>query len=610
MRTGNISVQTENILPIIKRFLYSDQEIFLRELVSNAIDATQKIKTLVARNEATNVDIENLHVTVTVDNQNNTITISDNGIGMTTEEVERYITQIAFSGATEFLEKYKNTEGNTNIIGHFGLGFYSAFMVANKVEIITQSHNPAADTVHWQYDGNTEYTIDTPTQKRTHGTDVILHIAPENIEYANNQRIKDLLNKYCRFLQVPIYFENNIINNPNPAWVKHPTELQKDDYLKFYSELLPNTYEEPLFWIHLNIDYPFNLTGILYFPKLKNSYEVKKDNIQLYCNQVFVTDHVKEIVPEFLTMLHGVIDSPDIPLNVSRSYLQSDPNVKQIGKYITRKVADKLDELFKNERPQFEQIWEHIGTIVKYGMITEEKFYDKSQNFFLLQNTQNQLFTLPELKEKVKAEQTNKHEKIVLLYANDTNTQHAYIENAKQKNYEVLLFDNLLDPHFIGFLENKHTDIEFKRVDADTLDNLIEKEQNIESVLTTEQQESVKQIFEKTINNAQNQVVTNALLPTEAPVIITQSEFLRRFKEMNNLRGGGGGMDTSFMPNTLNVVINTNHPLIAKIADNQAAPEQQQVIAQQLYDLALLQQNLLTGKELNAFVARSLKIIE
>lgn len=621
MQKGTISVQTENIFPIIKKFLYSDQEIFLRELVSNATDATQKLKTLALKGEVQG-ELGDLTIDVALDKEKNTLTISDCGIGMTQQEVEKYITQIAFSSANEFLEKYKDTD-NTSIIGHFGLGFFSAFMVAEKVEIRTQSYKNEESTVLWSCDGSTNYEISEITEKRKRGTDVILYLAKDATEYGEEYRIEELLTKYCRFLPIPIKFgdkenpsfdeegnktgatvEPNIINNTQPAWTKKPNELNEQDYLNFYNELYPNS-DEPLFWIHLNVDYPFNLTGILYFPRIKNNLEIRKDRIHLYSNQVFVTNHVDNIVPDYLMLLHGVIDSPDIPLNVSRSYLQSDPEVKKINNHIAKKVAEKLQEQFNENRQVFEEKWEHLGILIKYGILSDEKFADRVQSVCLFQNTQNQNFTLEEYKEKIKTEQTDKNNKIVVLYSNDTEKQHAYIEKANQKQFDVIKFDLALDPHFIGYLERKDNTLNFKRVDADTLDHLIEKTEARESVLSDEEQKQVQEVFNKVIGNQLHQVQTKALAPEDNPVTITQSEFMRRMKDMAQM--GGAGMDFyRNTPDMLNVVVNTNHPLIAKLK----TLDNNNNVAKQLYDLALLQQGMLKGAELTSFINRSLELVK
>lgn len=653
MQTGTISVQTENIFPIIKKYLYSDQEIFLRELVSNAVDATQKLKTLSRLGEAKG-ELGDLTIEVKLDADAKTLTISDKGIGMTQEEVEKYITQIAFSSAKEFAEKYEGKDAD-NIIGHFGLGFFSAFMVAHKVEINTLSHKEGAEAVRWTSDGTTEYTIEA-SDKAERGTDIVLHVEEEADEYLREARIEELLNKYCRFLPVDIQFGTRteyvpvekdetaiedaeiveddaeatastedataettpeepkepetkeiqvpkIINSTHPIWKKKPNELTDEDYKNFYRALYPMG-EEPLFWIHLNVDYPFNLTGVLFFPKIKANIEVRRDRIHLYCNQVFVTDHVEEIVPDFLMLLHGVIDSPDIPLNVSRSYLQSDPEVKKINKYITRKVGDKLDEMFRKERENFEAKWESIGVLVKYGMVTDEKFYDKAKKFCLLTNTEGALATFDEYQEKVKPLQTDKNNKVVVLYTNDKENQHSYIEAAKNEGYDVLEFDQLLDPHFIGNLEQKLTDVQFKRVDADPLHKLIEKEGENVSVLTEDQEKSLTELFKGQIGDDKVSVQVEPLSSSENPVVITKPEFMRRMKDMSNL---GGQSMYGDMPDFFNVVVNANHPVVAKILEGEG--ENQAQAAKQLYDLALLQQGMLKGAALTEFVNRSVGLM-
>lgn len=604
--------------------MYSDQEIFLRELVSNAVDATQKLKTLADRGEYKG-ELGNLAVEITLDPEAKTLCISDKGIGMSKEEVERYITQIAFSSAQEFLSKYENANA---VIGNFGLGFYSAFMVADKVEIITQSYKEGEPAVHWISDGGSTYQIGT-AQKDERGTDIILHLNTD--EYGQDERIEELLEKYCRFLPVPIIFgetqedteltdENgdtikvsspNIINDIAPLWAKQPGELSEEDYLSFYRYLYPMQ-EDPLFWIHLNVDYPFKLTGILYFPKLFNSFEVHRDRIHLYCNQVFVTNHVENIVPEYLMLLHGIIDSPDIPLNVSRSYLQSDPEVKKINKYITRKVADKLSEIFKNRREEYEQKWGHIGTIVKYGMLTDDNFYEKAIQFCLLTDSNSKNYTLEEYREAVKENQTDKHHKTIYLYANDLTEQHSFVQNALDKGYNVLKMDGPLDSHFINHWEHKGGEhIQFKRVDSDTLRKLIEKEEKEElaSVLSERETTSVNELFGKVVASPTVSVSVQALTPNDAPVQVIRPEWMRRMKDMAKYSGG----DSDFWrnaPDTYQVTVNANHPLIASLADDANAENQRQTLAKQLYDLALLQQNMLKGADLTAFIQRSFDIMK
>ncbi|MBN8703951.1 MAG: molecular chaperone HtpG [Bacteroidetes bacterium] len=607
MQTGKINVQTENIFPIIKKFLYSDHEIFLRELVSNAVDATQKLKALSAMGEAKG-DIGNTEVEVLVDKDKKTITIKDKGIGLTAEEVEKYITQIAFSGAEEFVQKYKDKTPEANaIIGHFGLGFYSAFMVAAKVEIISKSFKEKTKAVRWECDGSPEYKIEE-NSRTERGTDIILHIADDSTEFLENARIETLLKKYCKFLPVEIKFDGKIINNPKPAWTKKPADLTDKDYTDFYKELYPATFEDPLFHIHLNVDYPFNLTGILYFPRLKKTFEVQKDKIQLYCNQVFVTDAVENIVPDFLTLLRGVIDSPDIPLNVSRSYLQSDANVKKISSHITKKVADKLEEIFKKDRKDFESKWEDIKMFIQYGMLSEEKFFEKAQKFALLKSIENTLFTFDEYKEKVKALQTDKEKKIIYLYSTNVVEQHSFIESAKEKGYDVLIFDSPIDPHFINFMEQKSADISFVRVDADTIDNLIKKDQQIPSKLTEDEKKTLTPIIESTVTKDRFTVVFESLSEKDSPMLITQPEFMRRMKEMSAM-GGGGMSFMGTMPEMYNLVVNANHPLFGKILSEKDEAKQK-AITKQATDLALLSQNLLKGEDLTRFIKRSVDLIK
>jgi len=600
---GNISIHTENIFPIIKKFLYSDHEIFLRELVSNAVDATQKLKRLSAIGEFKG-DLGELKVKVQVDKEAKKITISDHGIGMTAEEIKKYINQIAFSGATEFVEKYKDKPEPNQIIGHFGLGFYSAFMVADTVEIISKSYQDDAVAAHWICDGSTEFTI-TETDRAERGTDIILNIAADSEEFLEETRLQTILNKYCKFLPVEVEFKDEVINNTNPIWTKQPADLTDEDYKNFYRELYPFA-EEPLFWIHLNVDYPFNLTGILYFPKVKNEFEVQKNKIQLYSRQVFITDEVKDVVPEFLMLLHGVIDSPDIPLNVSRSFLQADANVKKINTYITRKVADKLAELFRNDREGFSQKWNDIGLFVKYGMLSDEKFYDRAKNFALLQNVEDKFFTLDEYKEYVQANQQDKNENLVLLYTSDPEKQHAFVEAAKDRAYDVLKLDTIIDSHFIGMLEQKLEKTTLKRVDSENIDKLIEKDEVKESVLSEEEKTALKEVFEKAINNTNMQVSIEPLSPNDAPVLITMPEFMRRMKDMQRT-GGGGMMFMGNLPDTYNVSINANHAINSRIL--KATDETKEKIAKQAFDLALLSQNMLTGSALTAFVKRSVELI-
>lgn len=620
MSTGKINVQTENIFPIIKKFLYSDHEIFLRELVSNAVDATQKLKTLASLGES-NAILGDLKVEVVIDKEAKTLTIRDKGIGMTAEEIEKYITQIAFSGAEEFVNKYKDKTPEANaIIGHFGLGFYSAFMVAKKVEIFSLSHKEGATAVRWECDGSPDYKMEEAT-KAERGTDIVLHIAEDSEEFLEQYRIGELLNKYCKFLPVPIKFGtkkegekdnetevDNIINNPTPAWTKKPVDLTDEDYKSFYRELYPMNFEDPLFHIHLNVDYPFNLTGILYFPKLKKSLEVQKDKIQLYSNQVFVTDSVENIVPDFLTLLRGVIDSPDIPLNVSRSYLQSDGNVKKIASHITKKVADKLEELFKKDRADFEAKWEDIKIFVQYGMLSEEKFYEKAQKFALLKSTDGTYATLEEYAQKVKALQTDKENRVVYLYTTNAEEQHSFIETAKERGYDVLVMDSPIDSHYINQLESKIENTSFVRVDADTIDKLIKKEDVQPSKLSEEEQNKLKPVVEALVPKDKFTVVFESLSEKDAPMLITKPEFMRRMKDMSAM--GGGGMNFyGSMPDMHNLVVNSNHPLISRILNEQDAEKQKQ-LTKQTADLAMLSQGLLKGEELTRFIRRSVELID
>jgi len=622
MQQGSIHVQTENIFPIIKKFLYSDQDIFLRELVSNAVDATQKLVLLSKKGDIKG-DLGSTQIEVKLDSKAKTLTISDKGIGMTEEEIDKYINQIAFSSAEEFIEKFKGIDDKAQIIGHFGLGFYSAFMVADHVEIITKSYKDAPAS-KWSCDGSPNYTIEA-AEKTERGTDIVLHINEESEEFLEEAKIKSLLNKYCKFLPIEIKFgeetyevasgekdddgkdvmetktKDHIINNTSPAWVKAPSDLNDEDYLNFYRELYPMS-EDPMFWIHLNVDFPFKLTGILYFPKLKKTYEVQKNKIGLYSNQVFVTDNVENIVPEFLTMLHGVIDSPDIPLNVSRSYLQSDSNVKKITGHISKKVSDKLVELFKKDRESYEQKWESLGVFVKYGMLSDEKFFDRTKDACLLENIEGQFKTITEYVEQIKPLQTDKNDKIVHLYSNDVEGQDAYIQGAVAKSYDVLKMDALIDNHFMQQLEMKNSDSVFKRVDADTLDKLIEKDDSMESVLSEKEQEKLKKAFEEAIEDNKVSVELKALSPEDMPVMITQSEWLRRMKEMQQL--GGGMPFMGDMPGGLNLVVNTNHPVAGKLLK---AKKNQGEYITQLYDLALLGQGMLKGKKLTNFIQRSVK---
>ncbi|MFN6944256.1 MAG: molecular chaperone HtpG [Cytophagaceae bacterium] len=598
---GTISIHTENIFPIIKKFLYSDHEIFLRELVSNAVDASQKIKRLSSLGEFAG-EIGELKVKVTLDEQAKTITVSDNGIGMTAEEIKKYINQIAFSGATEFIEKYKDKGDEKQIIGHFGLGFYSSFMVASKVEIITKSYQEGTEAARWECDGSTEFSIGS-AEKESRGTDIILHLAEDSQEFADKFRIQGILDKYCKFLPVEVEFDEKVVNNPQPLWTKSPSELKDEDYIAFYKELYPFS-EDPLFWIHLNVDYPFNLTGILYFPKIKNELEVNKNKIQLYSRQVFITDEVKDVVPEFLMLLHGVIDSPDIPLNVSRSFLQADSNVKKINSHITKKVADKLAELYNKDKNAFSQKWDDIGLFVKYGMISDDKFYEKAKDFCLVKSISEKYYTLEDYKEQVKENQTDKEGNIVALYATDAARQDTFIDSAQKRNYDVLLMTTVIDSHFINHLEQKHEKFQLKRVDADSVEKLIEKDQKMESVLSGDDQEKIKKVFEEAINNKSNTLAVEPLPVDELPVTITQPEFMRRMKDMSSM-GGMGFMGQ--MPQMNNVVLNANHPLMQKIL-NEESDETRKKLAKQAYDLALLSQGMLTGKDLTNFIKTSIDL--
>ena len=605
---GNLSVNTENIFPIIKKFLYSDHEIFLRELVANAVDATQKLKHLSSTSDfstqATS-EVGELKVKVSFDKEAKTITVSDNGIGMSAEDIKKYINQIAFSGATEFVEKYKDAPNSKQIIGHFGLGFYSAFMVAKKVEIVSRAFYAKEDeAAHWECEGSTSFELEQTT-KADRGTDIILHVAEDSEEFLESFRLKGILDKYAKFLPIPIEFEGEQINDPNPLWTKQPSELKDEDYLEFYKKLYPYS-EDPLFWIHLNVDYPFELTGILYFPKVKQELTASKDKIQLYSRQVFITDEVKEIVPEFLTLLHGVIDSPDIPLNVSRSYLQADGNVKRISSYITKKVADKLQELFKNDREGYEKKWDDIGLFVKFGMITDEKFLEKAEKFALVKSIEGKYFTFDEYNEKIAVNQTDKDGKKVWLYAADVQKQHTFISSAQKRGYDVLVMDSIIDSHLIQRLEAKLENVSLRRIDSATADKIIAKDENLEAVLSEADQTKVKEVFEKIVSA--NHTVEVQPMPTdEMPVTLTLSEFMRRMKEM--AMSGGGGMYGMNLPDQYNVIINANHSLVQKIVD--AKDEQvQQNIARQAYDLALLSQNLLEGKALSDFVERSLSFMK
>ncbi|WP_242157896.1 molecular chaperone HtpG [Aestuariivivens sediminis] len=636
MTKGNINVSVENIFPLIKKFLYSDHEIFLRELISNATDATLKLKHLTNVGDA-KIEYGDPKIEVKIDKKGKKLHIIDNGIGMTAEEVEKYINEVAFSGAEEFLDKYKDSAKDTGIIGHFGLGFYSAFMVSNKVEIITKSYKdePAA---HWVCDGSPEFTLE-PHSKTERGTEIILHIMDNDKEFLEESRIRELLLKYNKFMPIPIKFGtkeindpeftpktttdkdgkettephkkitvDNIINNPNPAWTKQPTDLKDEDYKAFYRELYPMQFEEPLFNIHLNVDYPFNLTGILYFPKMTNDLNIQKDRIQLYQNQVFITDNVEGIVPEFLTMLRGVIDSPDIPLNVSRSYLQADGAVKKISSYITRKVADKLKSLFNSNREDFEKKWDDIKIVIEYGMLSEEKFFEKADAFALYPTVDGKYYTYEELYNKIKANQTDKDDKLVILYAADKDAQHSYIDAAKAKGYEVLLLDSPIVSHLMQKLETSKEKISFARVDADHIDNLIKKDDTTISKLDDDQKKALDELLKEVIPSEKFMVQLEAMDSNASPFIITQPEFMRRMKEMQQT-GGGGMFGMGGMPEMYNLIVNTNHELVSDILNTKTKKKQERLINQSL-DLARLSQGLLKGEELTNFIKRSYDMIK
>lgn len=636
MQTGKINVQTENIFPVIKKFLYSDHEIFLRELISNAVDATQKLKTLVSLGKA-DCELGDLTIQVKVNKDDKTIHVIDRGIGMTAEEVDRYINQIAFSGAEDFLAKYKGNDA-TSIIGHFGLGFYSSFMVADRVDILTKSYQKDAQAVKWSCDGSPDFTLEE-IDKADRGTEIVLHVEDNDLqEFVNEDKLVALLNKYCRFLPVPIQCgmktewrkpepkpedaENKdekkeepkeeavqvprIINDTDPIWQKQPSTLSDEDYNKFYHELYPMSFEEPMFHIHLNVDYPFNLTGVLYFPKIKNQLDLKKNRVQLYCNQVFITDELEGIVPDFMNLLHGVIDSPDIPLNVSRSYLQSDNNVKKISTYISKKVAEKLEQMFKENREEFEKKWDDLSIFLEYGSLTDEKFYDKIKDFYLLKNTEGKYFTIEEYRNMVSALQTDKNGNIVMLYAANADDQHVYIANAKEKGYDVLLMTGFLDTHFINMLEQKLEKVRFTRVDANVIDKLIEKEDDAHvSKLSEDQQKQLKEYFEKQVDAKLFTPEVDSLSETDLPVMVTQNEFMRRFKDMEKVSGQQGfygGFDH------YNLVINGNHPLATRIL-NEKDDDKRTKLVQQMVDLAMLSQNILTGEKLSEFVKRSYELL-
>ena len=629
MKTGQINVQTENIFPIIKKFLYSDHEIFLRELVSNAVDATQKIKFLSSNGEFKG-ELGELKVDVILDPVEKTLTIRDRGIGMTSEEIDKYINQIAFSGAEEFVQQYKGTEGAEQIIGHFGLGFYSAFMVADRVQIRTLSRHDGAQAVQWESNGSPDYTI-TDIEKEDRGTDIVLFISDESKEFLEKARIQGILDKYCKFLPHPVFFGTkteyiddpsgekddngkvkrvavdvpNQVNNVAPAWTKAPADLETSDYNAFYRELYPMSMESPLFHIHLNVDYPFNLTGILYFPRIKENVEIQKNKINLYSNQVFITDSVEQIVPEFLTLLHGVIDSPDIPLNVSRSYLQSDGNVKKISAHITKKVADKLGEMFKKDRKDFEEKWGDLSLFVQYGMLSDDKFADKAKGFVLVKNTDGAYFTMEEYKEKISALQTNKDEKVVILYSNNPEEQYGFVQKAKGRGYDVLHIDGPLAPHWISKMEQDIENVSFARVDADTLDKLIQKDQEIPSKLSKEEEDSLKPMFEEVLDKQKFSVQFESMDSSDAPIIITQPEFIRRMKEQQAM--GGGGFYGAF-PEMYTVVVNANHAKIGDVLGTKTKKSQERKV-KQLTDIALLSQGMLKGEALNAFIERSIELV-
>jgi molecular chaperone HtpG len=616
MSKGSIRVSTENIFPIIKKFLYSDHEIFLRELVSNAIDATQKLKTLFSLGEAKG-EIGDLRIVIKLNAAEKTISISDRGIGMNAEEIDKYINQVALSGAEEFVKKYKG-QNEHNIIGKFGLGFYSAFMVSEKVEVLSKSYREGSKAVHWDCDGSPEFNIEEAS-KQDRGTDIVLHINEESKEFLDGSRLKSILSKFCKFLPIPIYFtdsadsgekegEEKPINNTSPIWIRKPSELSKEDYEKFYQELYPFS-ETPLFWIHLNVDYPFNLTGILYFPRIKQTYEIQKDKIQLYCNQVYVTDEVKDIVPEFLMLLHGVIDSPDIPLNVSRSYLQGDPNVKKINNHITKKVADKLEEMFRNERKEFEEKWDSLGLFVKYGMMTDDKFLEKANKFHIMEDAEEKKFyTLEEYRNETEALQKNKEGKLVILYTTNPVQQHSYIKHAQEKGYKVVRLETLVDAGFINQMEMKWENVHFTRVDSEITDNLIDKAEITNTVLSTEEEGKLKELFNFQVPDLHLNVEIKGLNPESAPVIATRPEFMRRMKDMAALQGSMGGFYGN-MPDEVNLTVNGNHPIfqqVLKEADN----DKQSKIVHNLADLALLSQGLLKGNQLTDFIGRSIDLLE
>jgi molecular chaperone HtpG len=636
MQKGKINVQTENIFPIIKKFLYSDHDIFLRELISNAIDATQKLKVLSSLGKFDG-ELGDLTIQVSLDEKKKILTITDRGIGMNAEEVDQYINQIAFSSAEEFVKTYmgKSETDQQTLIGHFGLGFYSSFMVSKKVEIRTKTYKTEGDTkaVKWVCDGSPDYTM-TDLKEHDRGTEIILHLADDSDDYAKEYKILEILKKYCKFLPVPIQFgmqktwetvegekdkdghdkrveveKPRIINNSTPAWTKKPIDLKEEDYKEFYHELYPMNFEDPMFYIHLNVDYPFNLTGILYFPKVKRNFEVQRDKIQLYCNQVFVTDSVEGIVPDFLTLLHGVIDSPDIPLNVSRSYLQSDPNVKKISSHISKKVADKLEELFKTNREDFEKKWDDLKIFITYGMVSDEKFYERAVKFCLFKNTEGKYFTFDEYKDKISALQTDKDKRLIHLYTTNSDEQHSFIKNANDRGYDVLLMDGPIDMHFINQLEQKFEKSSFARVDSDTIDKLIKKEEAPSSKLTDEEKKTLQAIIERSVPKEKFHIEFEALAIDELPMMIVQPEFMRRMKDMAALGGGGAYSYMGNMPETYNLVVNANNDTMLAILNNPDETHQNQLVTQ-YFDLARLSQNLLKGEELTGFIKRSVAMIK
>ncbi|MPL88146.1 Chaperone protein HtpG [bioreactor metagenome] len=631
---GNINVKTENIFPIIKKFLYSDHEIFLREIVANAVDATQKLKTLASLGQFKG-ELGDLTIDVKIDKKKKTLSVIDRGIGMTQDEVDKYINQIAFSGAEEFVEKFKGKSEleQNQLIGHFGLGFYSSFMVSKEVEFKTKSYQEGSKAVRWWCDGDTEYTIDE-IEKEERGTEIVMHIDSENEEFLEEGRILELLKKYCKFMPIEIrfgeetYWEDSeeekddkgnpkrvqktkprIINNTQPLWKKKPADLKEEDYNEFYRELYPMNFDEPLFHIHLNVDYPFNLTGILYFPKVKRNIDPAKDKIQLYCNQVFVTDSVEGVVPDYMMLLRGVLDSPDIPLNVSRSYLQSDSNVKKISSHITKKVADKLDEIYKNDREEYNKKWDDLKIFIEYGMLSDEKFYQRAEKIYMFKNIASEYYSIEDYTNKIKPVQTDKDKKLVYLYANNTDSQYAYIQAAKDKGYDVLLMDGILDNHFVNLMEQKLSDSRFVRIDSDVIDKLIPKDEVIPSKLNEEETKTLKEMVEGQVDKQKFNVVMESLNETDSPLTITQNEFMRRMKEMSEM--GGGGMASLYgeMPESYNLVVNTNHPLMSEVLKEEDKDKQTQILSQ-LKDLALLSQGLLKGEALNSFIQRSIGIIK